>query len=149
MKFENVLHIILISFSCLTACSSNPTPSALQKGVHITLSADSSTVELHDVELDVLEYLQGDSLSKKEWQGLFAVYPDTNDPELRDLQFPLEGNYIVRDSIIVFLPKEDFKKDSQYFARFYRRKILGKPSDVVIEGNLSRQTQTVEFNFKR
>ncbi|HUH33248.1 MAG TPA: hypothetical protein VLZ28_04795 [Daejeonella sp.] len=131
------------------SCNSSPAPEEIQKGVHISLSADSSTVELHDVEPDVLAYLQKESLSNKEWQSLFAVYPDTNDPELRDLQFPLEGNYVIRDSFIVFLPKEAFKKDSAYFARFYRSQILMKPSDVIKEGNLSRRAEVVEFNFRR
>lgn len=149
MKIENTLHIILISFLCLTACSSKPSPGALQKGVHISLSADSSTIELHNLQPDVLEYLQRDSLTKKEWQSVFAVYQDISDPELRDLQKALEGKYLVRDSMIIFLPTEGFKRDSAYFARFYSPKILAKPSDVIVEGNLSRQSETVEFIFRR
>jgi len=149
MKFEKILHIILIGIPYLSACSSHPSPDVLQKGVHISLSADSSSVELHRVQPDVLAYLQGDSLSRKDWQSLFAVYPDSPDPELRDLQIPLEGDYVLRDSTIVFLPHEGFKKDSAYFARFYSRKILGTPSDVVLEGNLSGQAKTVEYKFRR
>lgn len=148
-EVRNVLRIILISILCLSACSSDPSPAALQKGVHISLSADSSSVELHLVQPDVLEYLKEDSLSKKEWNGLFAVYRDPKDPELRDLQLPLKGNYLVKDSVIVFLPLEGFERDSGYFARFYSPKTLVKPSDAIAEGNLARKPEIVEFNFIR
>ena len=149
MKVENLFHIILISLLVMTACNSKPAPQAKQKEVHISLSADSSTVELHMLQPDVLEYLQRDSLTRKEWQNVFAVYPDVTDPELRDLQPALEGDYLVKDSIIVFLPKEGFKNDSAYFARFYSPQILMKPSDVIMEGNLSRRAEIIEFNFRR
>ena len=133
----------------MAACNPKPSPGALQKGVHISISADSSSVELHKLEPDVLEYLQEDSLTVKEWQSVFAVYQDVNDPELRDLQPALEGKYFVRDSVIIFLPKEGFKNDSVYYARFYSPQILMKPSDVIGEGNLSKRAEVVEFSFKR
>jgi hypothetical protein len=150
MKFENLFHIVLICFLVLTACRGNREQNLHGKQVRFSLSPDSSAVALQGLPADVLEYLGSDTLAEKEWQAFFGVYPEPEDPELKDIQRPVSGSYSVKDSIILFVPAEAFKKDSLYFARFYSRSILAKPSDVIMgEGGLSAQADVVEFVFKR
>jgi hypothetical protein len=150
MKFENLFHIMLICFLGLTACKGKQREDLPRQQVRLSLSADSSAVELHGLPADVLESLGTDSLGEKQWQSFFGVYSDPGDPELKDLQRPVSGSYSVKDSIISFVPAEEFEKDSLYFTRFYSRYILDKPSDVIMgEGGISAQAEVVEFVFKR
>lgn len=149
MKFENLFHIILISFLAITACNPNSISETSQPIITISLSADSTAVELHQVPQHILEYFQADSLSLKEWQSFFSVYPDASDPELRGLQSSLTGRYFLQDSTIVFVPQQKFQKDSTYYARFYIPKALSKPSDIFIGKNISDDSELIEFDFKR
>lgn len=131
------------------ACQEKTSETISGQKVQINLSADSSEVELHHVRQDVLEYLQSDSIGEKEWQGFFSVYPTPVDPEMRDFQEPLPGNYQVRDSAIVFTPEKEFEKDSLYFARCYSRQLMEEPSDLVMGRKLLVESEFVEFDFKR
>lgn len=149
MKIENLFQLILISFMALIACNVDLKPELVPKSIRITLSADSSSVELHRVPKTILDYLQTDSLSQQEWQSFFSVYRDASDPEFRDMQPALDGNYILKDSLILFIPNEKFKKDSAYNARCYTRHLMAKPSDIIKGQKLSGQTEVIEFGFKR
>jgi hypothetical protein len=150
MKVENLFHIILIFLVGLSSCSRKSAEQAPEQSIRISLSEDSSGVELHGLDADVLEWLGTDTLGEKEWQGFFAIFSDQGDPELRDLQRPLAGEYRVKDRMILFVPAEKFKPDSVYFARYYSRDILEKPSDLIMrEGSLSGNAGVVEFVFKR
>lgn len=151
MLVANLVHriLVIISLLLLMACQSKPSAPSVTGKVQIRLSADSSAVELHGVRPDVIEYLQSDSIGEKEWQSFFSVYPAPEDPELRDLQRPLPGNYLIRDTTIVFIPEEKFEKDSLYFARCYSRQIMDEPSDLVMGRKLPAGAEFVEFDFKR
>ena len=150
MKFENLFHIMLICFLALGACEQKAATDGALESVKFSLSADSSGVELHKLSADVLDFLQSDTLTEKQWQAFFGVYPEPGDPELRDFQKALPGNYRLMDSVIIFSPAERFRKDSVYFARFYKRNILAKPSDVILgDRGLSAENDIVEFVFKR
>lgn len=150
MKLDKLAHsIFMISLFLVAACQSKPTAPSLANQVQIRLSADSSSVELHAVRPDVVDYLKSDSIGLKEWQSFFSVYPAPADPEMRDFQRPLPGSYRVRDTTIVFIPNEQFEKDSLYFVRCYSRQIMDEPSDLVMGEKLSVATEFVEFEFKR
>ncbi len=149
MKIENLFQIILISFLVFAACKAKPGIDAVAQQITIALSSDSTSVELRRVPEHILQYLRTDSLTQKEWQTFFSVYPDVSNPEIRDLQLPLGGNYLVRDSLILFIPTTKFERDSSYFARFYSRKLIDKPSDVIRGKKLFEDSKVVEFGFKR
>ena len=150
MKFENLFHIMLICFLTLGACNRKEAENGALERVRFSLSADSSSVEVHKLPADVLDFLQADTLSEKQWQAFFGVYRQPVDAELKDFQKPLSGSYRLQDSLIIFSPSEDFRKDSVYFARFYKRNILVKPSDVILgDRGLSAETDVIEFDFKR
>jgi len=150
MKFENLFHIMLICFLAITGCADRQAKIAAAQQPRLSLSADSSAVELHDLPADILEHFRTDTLTIREWQGFFAVYRDPGDPELKDIQAPLAGTYSVNDSLVVFVPDDDFVSDSGYFARYYDRNILAAPSDIVVnKRGLSAEVKVVEVVFRR
>lgn len=149
MKIENLFQFILISFLAVTACNADTTTGVPPQRMSLSLSADSSAVELRQVPEHILEYFQSDSLSQKEWQSFFSVYPDASNPELRGLQAAIAGRYVLHDSTIVFIPQEKFQKDSAYYARCYTRSLLATPSDIIKGKNISSDAEFIEFDFKR
>lgn len=149
MKIENLFHIILFSLLVLSGCDQKAPNISFTKQLYISLSEDSSAIELHKVRPDVLEYFTSDSISEKDWKGFLSIYPETNDLETRDLQKPLDGKYIVRDSLIVFIPDPEFQKGSSYFVRVYSKDIISKPADIILGGKLQQQSKPLEFVFKR
>lgn len=150
MDVRNLLVFIIMNAMLLTAaCREKTSETSSGKRVQISLSSDSSAVQLCHVRPDVLEYLKSDSLSLKEWQSFFSVFPTPKDPEMRDFQPSLPGSYSVRDTTIVFIPEEPFAKDSSYFARCFSRQIMDEPSDLLMGKKLSAESEFVEFDFKR
>jgi len=150
MKVENLFHIIVICFLGLGACKGKQRDVYMLPQLRFSLSADSSSVELHGLPADFIDALSADSLGEKEWQGLLGVYSDPNDPEMRDFQRPLAGQYSLRDSVVLFVPAEAFKRDSVYFARFYNQHILAKPSDMIMgDRRISGDAEVLEFVFTK
>jgi hypothetical protein len=148
MKIENLFHIILFIILLLSACGNDQSADRSKTEAFLQLSADSTGVELHHLDVEAIEYLKSDSIGEKEWQSFFSVYPDSKDPELRGLQVPLSGNYTIRDSIIFFTPAEKFKKDSVYFARFYRHALLSSSSEIIEGRKIFGQSKPIELVFK-
>lgn len=146
MKFENLFHILLFFLLAVVSCKLKPSDPGIQNHVQIKLSADSSAIELYHAHTELLEYLKQDTLSGKQWQSFFAIYADPGEEELREIQKPLEGKYMLQDSLIIFVPGEKFKKGASYFARYYNRHVLDKASDVIRERNLG-ESEFTEFRF--
>src|SRR4051812_29807111 len=119
MKLKNVFHISLIILLTFYGCGRNDKEKEPETGMQIRLSDDSTRVELYAVPDEVISELKLDSLEASEWMNFFAVYKDTTDTELRDLQPALYGSYDVYDNKIRFKPADNFKKRVSYFARCY------------------------------
>lgn len=147
MKVENLFHIFLIILLTVTSCKTKPTRSEVSDHAQFRLSADSTAVELTHANTELLEYLKQDSLTEKQWQSFFAVYPDPGVEELRDLQKPIQGKYLLQDSLIIFVPQQKFQNGAGYFARYYNRNVLNTPSDILREGKLGA-TEFIEYSFK-
>lgn len=147
MKVENLFHILLIILLGCVSCKPKSSKPGSESRVQFQLSSDSSTIVLHHANAALLEYLREDSLSEKQWQSFFSVYTDPGDEELRDIQKPIQGQYLLRDSLIIFVPAEKFHQGVKYFARFYNRHVLDKPSDVIRERKLG-ESEFTEFSFK-
>jgi hypothetical protein len=146
---ENLFRIIIISFLISTSCGQKQSPIALKPDVFISLSADSTTIELHRIPKDVLNYFKSDSIESKEWASFFAVYPDSKNIELRDFQPVLSGTYRVNDSLIVFKPDISFKSDSAYFARCYNHELWFEPSKIISASKSYGPAPIAELFFVR
>ncbi|MEO8795949.1 MAG: hypothetical protein ABI390_10815, partial [Daejeonella sp.] len=73
---------------------------------------------------------------------------EPKDPDLRDIQKPLAGNYSVKDSTINFKPAQQFKKGEAYFVQCYARKIYVAPQDFIREHHLPSKNSFQEVVFK-
>ncbi|MBC7743878.1 MAG: hypothetical protein H7096_02110 [Flavobacterium sp.] len=117
--------------------------------LYLALSLDSTTIELHGMPEDVLNYFKTKKIDEKVWESFFAVYPETKNKELKDFQLAIKGKYRVRDSLIVFLPHINFVIDSSYFARCYSQNLLSKPSDILLGKKISGKKPIAELEFTR
>ncbi|MBW4888648.1 hypothetical protein KXQ82_02930 [Mucilaginibacter sp. HMF5004] len=117
--------------------------------VDIRLSKDSQSVCLTGLEYAILHDLKTDTLNTEAWQSLFAVYRIPADTDMKDLQKPQPGNYIVTDTSIVFKPDTAFAKHQSYFAHFYGGPLAaGKLELVQAKTKLEGQHyKEVVFNF--
>lgn len=147
MNVKNLFHFLLIIFCTSGGCSSAGKPEAGQTGIEISLSRDSTSVELHHISRDILQSFQTDSLDEDQWQDFFAVYIEPADATLRDIQKPLKGTYHVSGSLISFTPAVAFKKGQTYYAQCYAKKLLIEPTDIIISRKLPSETAPVEKTF--
>ena len=146
MKFKILFHISLIFFLTLHACRSDEVRQQ-PEDMGIRLSPDSSALELYNVPDHITEQLSADSLNSEQWKNFFACYPEPADSDLRDFQHPLDGSYMVRDSVFSFIPADTLAKGQAYFARCYTRQLLRKPQDIIAKRKLSSSEGFIEYRF--
>lgn len=147
MKLKNLFHIPAIIFLTLSGCGSADTMKTANSGIKIRLTPDSSAVELYSIPLNILEELRADSLEANQWKDFFAVYEEPEDVEMRDFQTAIDGAYIVKDSLIVFVPNKSFTKGRSYFSRCYTKDILEEPEDIISKRELSPIGGFLEYKF--
>lgn len=148
MKLKILFHIAAIIFLTFNSCKQGKVKQSPSNDMLIRLSADSSAVELHHIPPYVIDEFLADSLENSQWENFFAVYEESPDPEMRDFQPALHGQYLIGDGIVRFLPDEDFRKDASYFARYYTRILLQEPQDIISSRKLSSSEGFVEYKFK-
>ena len=147
MKVENLFHIISFIFLIASGCKP-PVQSANNSTLLvIRLSPDSSAVELRGVPSEVLADFKSDSLTEKEWNSFFAIYKVPADSELRDIERPLKGIYVIKDSIVNFTPAEPFHKNQSYFVQCYARKLFVVPEDIIKSRKLPSRSSVQEETF--
>lgn len=147
MKLKILFYISAIFFLTLLGCRGSQTAKTPNSGIKIRLSTDSSSVELYNIPLNILEELGSDSLDEDQWKDFFAVYEDTADTEMRDYQPALDGSYSVKDSLIEFIPNDKFTKGQSYFSRCYTKDILEEPEDIISKRDLSSTGGYLEHKF--
>lgn len=132
----------------MNACTQEDKKESLVNSLLMTLSTDSTAVELSGLTTDILEELQTDSLEDAHWVNFFAVYEEPMDPEMRDFQPALEGNYLIEDSLIRFKPNERFKSGVAYFSRSYTRLLLQDAEDLLEKRKLFSSDGFIEYKFR-
>lgn len=147
MKVKNLFHLMTIIFLTFSACSRNNDVEEVDNGLKIRLTADSSSVELYHIPLQVIDELRSESLQYEQWQNFFAVYEETADPDMRDFQPALSGSYALQDSMVVFKPDTVFQKGTAYFSRCYTREILTEPENILSKRDLSPTEDFIEYRF--
>ncbi len=147
MKLKNLFHIPAIIFLTLSGCGSADTVKTANSGIKIRLSPDSSSVELYDIPLNILEELSDDSLNNDQWKDFFAVYEEPKNLEMRDFQNAIEGSYTVGDSLVAFVPKNGFTNGKIYFSRCYTKDILEEPEDIISKRDLTPSDGFLEYKF--
>jgi hypothetical protein len=144
---KNLFYILSIIFLTTTACDGLRDEKTISTGVRIALAGDSASVELQNVPAYAIAEFRADSLGAGQWKDFFAVYEEPSDKEMRDFQDPLDGSYLVLDSVIRFTPAAGFAKGRAYFSRCYNREVLQEAEDLIAERDLSPTDGFLEFQF--
>ncbi len=147
MKLKNLFYIIVFIFLTLYGCGRTESTETANAGLKIRLSADSTKVQLYNVPLNIIEELRSDSLGTEQWQDFFAVYEEVSDKEMRDFQPALNGSYTIMDSLVEFMPSENFTSGKPYFARCYIKDIIEQPEEIISARDLSPTDGFLEFRF--
>ncbi len=147
MKLKNLFYIPAIIFLTYFGCGRAEREIKANTGVRIALSGDSSAVELQRIPSYAIKEFRADSMKKEQWQDFFAVYEEIPDKEMRDFQPAIDGNYLVNDSLVSFIPTDGFKKGKSYFSRCYTRELMQEPEDIIATRDLSPTDGFLEYKF--
>lgn len=148
MKLKNIFHIFAIISILFSSCKHNKVQEDTSNKPIIKLNPNNQTVELSGLEYLALEELKTDSLPDSLWSNFFAIYEEPSDPEMRDFQPALEGNYTIKGAIVRFKPKHNFKKNQLYFARSYNKLLLHDAEDLIKTRELFHSDGFIEYKFK-
>jgi hypothetical protein len=116
MKLKNLIHITIVILILFNSCRQETVQNAIQKKLIIRFNPESNSLELIGLANHITEELKSDSLPDSLWMNFFAVYEDSNDPEMRYFQPAIEGAYTIEGDLIRFKPKIDFRRNQLYFA---------------------------------
>jgi len=147
MKLKNLFYISVIIFLTYYGCGPAEKEIKANTGVRIELSRDSSAVELQRIPSYAIKEFLADSMETQQWQNFFAVYEEPLDKEMRDFQPAIEGDYLVKDSLVSFIPTIGFKKGISYFSRCYTRELMQEPEDILATRDLSPTDDFLEYKF--
>ena len=112
----------------------------LANQIEISLSPDSSSVLIQNIDPSIIKILTVDSLSQTQWQNSISVYRKTADEDLQDLEKPLPGEYRITEGHLAFTPAEPFKKGERFLVVLY----LQNP-----DGNLLNQLKSSNSPISR
>lgn len=148
MKINKLFQITVVIFLTITACAENTSEDGKNSSLKMRLDSDSSSVQLFPLPADFNSEIEGDQAAMDSlWYNFFAVYPEGDDPEMRDFMEPIKGVYLLKDSILAFRPKGGFKP-GKYFARCYTPEVLQEPEDIVSKRHLNSAKGHIEFKFE-
>lgn len=147
MKFAGLVQIIVLFFLFLSSCNEKKENEIPTESMNIRLNSDSSVVELGGVPVYILEELQADTLNFSQWSDFFAVYEESQDPEMHDFQPVLSGTYSIEEQRVCFRPDSAFRKGASYFSRCYTKLLLREPSDILRPAKLTDLNSYIEFRF--
>lgn len=147
IKLGNLIPLTALFLSVLSSCTGQNKDERTAESMNIRLNSDSSAIELREVPVYIIEKLSSDSLNFLQWSDFFAVYKESQDPEMRDFQSPLSGSYSVEGNRIRFRPDSAFVRGCSYFSRCYTKRLPGTSSDILRSGKLIGDNGYLEFRF--
>jgi hypothetical protein len=86
--------------------------------VKVSVADSNRAIKISGVDKAILAEISRDT-SNYAWQSLLPVYKMPADTDLKDYQKAQPGNYLVKDSVVIFTPDTSFKKGQVYFLRYY------------------------------
>ena len=114
----------------------------------ISLVDSSKSLKITGVDDDILQEISRDSANNA-WLSLVPVYRTPTDTDLKDLQAPQPGKYLVTNGAIVFTPDTPFKSNQAYFVRYYRYNDGNSIVQYLKHEKKLGQTPYTDLNFKR
>jgi hypothetical protein len=107
---NSVLLLLLIFIGCKQ--SNAP-------AIKISLIDSNKTLRISGLDYAIVQDINRDTTTNV-WQNLIQVYRMPADTDMKDFQPIQPGNYMVKDSAVVFVPDTPFKPHQTYFMRYYR-----------------------------
>jgi hypothetical protein len=147
MKLKNLFHISIVILILFNSCRQETVQNATQKKLIIRFNPESNSLELIGLANHITEEFKSDSLPDSLWMNFFAVYEDSNDPEMRDFQPAIEGAYTIEGDLIRFKPKIDFRRNQLFFARCYTKLLLQDAEDLIETRELFNSDGFTEYKF--
>ncbi|HTE00492.1 MAG TPA: hypothetical protein VK668_14460 [Mucilaginibacter sp.] len=87
--------------------------------IDVSLTDSNRSITIKGFDKAIIADIGRDT-SNAVWQSLLPVYRMPADTDMKDYQNEQPGNYLVKDSVVVFTPDTAFKKDQAYFVRYYQ-----------------------------
>lgn len=131
--------LLLLALAC--------TPAKHPAAVQIALSDNGQSVWFKGLNKLVINDIARDT-NQAVWQSLVPVYRMPADTDLKNYQPVQPGQYVVKDSIVVFTPDTPFVKGQTYFVRNYR---LGEGAlliDYIKSRSQPGKVQFIDLIFK-
>jgi hypothetical protein len=95
------------------------TPVKHPAGVQILLVNKGQSVQFKGLNYVVMQDIARDT-NKDIWQSLVPVYRMPADTDMKNYQPVQPGQYLLKDSVVIFTPDTPFVKGQTYFVRNYR-----------------------------
>lgn len=141
MKIANLFVVLLGSAIAFSSGCGKSNPS--ETGLEITLSSDSTSVQLTKISEVIIEELKKDTLDQEQWNNLLAVYTEPYD----GLAAPLDGTYSFSDSKIIFTPSTRFEKGKTYKVESYIKRLHFEPEQIITGSRSPFKQEMIEKRF--
>ncbi len=146
MHQKHALNLVLVVMLALCACTDN-TKNIKSVDLAVKLSADSSSVVLSNLPADLINELGSEKLIFDEGKRFFEVYQEPLDPDLRDLQKPIPGDYQVKNKDLAFTPHVPFQKGKAYFVLVFAKNLSLNPIKMLQKNSWQIAEQPLEYKF--
>jgi hypothetical protein len=135
---------MLLSF-LLASCAPSQTRT---NQIHIALTPDKHSLKITGLDLLTVQDINRDS-SGGNWQSLVPVYKMPADTDMKNYQPIQPGKYIVKDSLVIFMPDTPFAAQQTYYVRYYKFDANSKSSDYIMGHNKLGSLHYTDLIFKQ
>jgi hypothetical protein len=105
----------LLLLFALLGCKSK----SVETSIHINLTDSSRHLKISGLDYAIVQDINRDTTTNI-WQNLIQVYRMPADTDMKDFQQIQPGKYLVKDSVVVFIPDTPFAQHKTYFVRYYQ-----------------------------
>jgi hypothetical protein len=136
--------IFIIILFIAVGCKRKDTPPAIQ----ISLIDSNKHLKISGMDYAIVQDINRDTTTNV-WQNLIQVYRLPADTDMKDFQPIQPGKYMVRDSVVVFMPDTPFNPHQTYFMRYYQYDKGSTAWDYIKNHQKSGKKQYQDLIFKQ
>jgi hypothetical protein len=105
---------LLIFLMCCSACAEK----SGKHSIKIALTNGNRSLQIDGFDKEIIDDIGRDTANQA-WQALLPIYKMPADTDMKDFQNAQPGNYVVKDSVVIFTPDTLFQKGQVYFLRSF------------------------------
>jgi hypothetical protein len=110
LTLSKIIILLLLCYGCAQK------PAMIS--VKAILTGDHHSLQIYGFDKAIIASI-GHDTTKGIWQNLLPVYKMPADTDMKDFQSAQPGNYVVKDSLVIFTPDTAFSKGQTYFIRCF------------------------------